>query len=411
MNPAIIVFYSIFFCFLTFINLQAQGGKRVYDIKADESPKKSNIQESFIFSKFDKGKSEQLKKTTAVNSNDIVLSKYSGVVDGLLALKIPNGPQDYFAVRYEIPAGITAPYSVSQVRFYNSDSQTIWPFILVTQANENNHPDLNNPIAEFNNVSGPNLDFLTISTNITINNLDDIFFVIQMPPGESFGIPGGEDNGPAIGAELTSNAGQIPGNLYSTDGNIFYDLTNFNLAVELTVKEAIVTGLVFHVERSTGNVSSQGSFIPSGADLAEYIKVSEAVEPGDIVELHPSKSQHYRKARGKNQRIAGIITTNPGLILGNNVEKIKPLFDKSTGKAFQSETVIHPSLALLGRVPVKATTENGPIRSGDLLTVSSKPGYAMRCEEASACEGTLVGKALEGLEKSDGLILTLVMAH
>ena len=35
-------------------------------------------------------------------------------------------------------------------------------------------------------------------------------------------------------------------------------------------------------------------------------------------------------------------------------------------------------LALMGRVPVKATAENGLIRPGDLLTVSSKPGYAMR---------------------------------
>ena len=52
-------------------------------------------------------------------------------------------------------------------------------------------------------------------------------------------------------------------------------------------------------------------------------------------------------------------------------------------------------LALLGRVPVKATTENGPIRIGDLLTVSSsKAGYAMRCLVAKECEGVIIGKAL-----------------
>ena len=69
----------------------------------------------------------------------------------------------------------------------------------------------------------------------------------------------------------------------------------------------------------------------------------------------------------------------------------------------------HPLLALIGRVPVKATAENGPIRIGDLLTSSSKPGYAMRCSKAKLCEGTIIGKSLESLETGEGLILMLIM--
>ncbi|MCS7198074.1 MAG: hypothetical protein NZ930_05290 [Candidatus Bipolaricaulota bacterium] len=65
-------------------------------------------------------------------------------------------------------------------------------------------------------------------------------------------------------------------------------------------------------------------------------------------------------------------------------------------------------LALLGRVPVKATTENGPIRPGDLLTSSSKPGYAMRCASSYVCEGALLGKALEALNVGEGVILMLL---
>ena len=42
-------------------------------------------------------------------------------------------------------------------------------------------------------------------------------------------------------------------------------------------------------------------------------------------------------------------------------------------------------LTLMGRVPVKVTTENGPIHLGDLLTISSKPVYAMRCAPARGC--------------------------
>jgi hypothetical protein len=69
------------------------------------------------------------------------------------------------------------------------------------------------------------------------------------------------------------------------------------------------------------------------------------------------------------------------------------------------------ALALIGRVPVKATTENGPIRPGDLLVSASKPGYAMRCASAQSCEGAVLGKALQSLEKSYGLVMMLVIAH
>lgn len=66
-------------------------------------------------------------------------------------------------------------------------------------------------------------------------------------------------------------------------------------------------------------------------------------------------------------------------------------------------------LALMGRVPVKVTTENGAIRPGDLLTVSTRPGYAARCAKANECDGVFIGKTLEGLETEEGMILVLVM--
>ncbi len=68
-----------------------------------------------------------------------------------------------------------------------------------------------------------------------------------------------------------------------------------------------------------------------------------------------------------------------------------------------------PFLALMGRVYVKATAENGPIRPGDLLVSASLPGYAMRCSEPSRCEGAILGKALEPLEAGTGRILMLLL--
>jgi len=87
-----------------------------------------------------------------------------------------------------------------------------------------------------------------------------------------------------------------------------------------------------------------------------------------------------------------VISTRPGVILGAR--------GRSEGQVL---------LALVGRVPVKATAENGPIRPGDLLTSASKPGYAMRCENAQRCEGAIIGKALESLDEGAGVIVMLVM--
>jgi len=60
-------------------------------------------------------------------------------------------------------------------------------------------------------------------------------------------------------------------------------------------------------------------------------------------------------------------------------------------------------LALSGRVPCKVSAENGPIRPGDLLTVSSTPGHAMRASEP----GTVIGTALQSLDEGEGRILVL----
>jgi hypothetical protein len=64
-------------------------------------------------------------------------------------------------------------------------------------------------------------------------------------------------------------------------------------------------------------------------------------------------------------------------------------------------------LAILGIVQVKASAENGPIRPGDLLTTSSTPGHAMKATEPKI--GTVIGKALEGLDEGTGVIKMLVM--
>jgi subtilisin family serine protease len=215
-------------------------------------------------------------------------------------------------------------------------------------------------------------------------------------------------------------------------------ILNNTMAVQWsTVSPCTDTGAIFRVERTTGNACADGSWNPGGADVAEFISASEALQAGDLVEFDPHHPKHYRRTREPySALVAGVISTRPGLVLGLRLsERPTPLapslkgmgdspltLGEGTGErsalllsgvsisklATQTQSE-RPLLALLGRVPVKATTENGPIRAGDLLTSSSKPGYAMRCESAAQCEGAIIGKALEALEEGEGVILMIVM--
>jgi hypothetical protein len=169
------------------------------------------------------------------------------------------------------------------------------------------------------------------------------------------------------------------------------------------------------------------------------------VTPGDLVELDPERPGRYRKAREPySTLVAGVISTAPGITMGGAArERPLPALRLSlrlrevvahkpspisisllANNAFVSQGITlqwtikgvltqletdHPLLALIGVVPVKATTENGPIRPGDLLVSSSVPGYVMRCADLNKCEGAIVGKALEPLEEGTGLIEMLVM--
>ena len=143
--------------------------------------------------------------------------------------------------------------------------------------------------------------------------------------------------------------------------------------------------------------SGSGSFNTGrGADLAERIDASETLEAGDLLEIDPQSPGLYRKTRDPSTEFAvGVVTSMPAITLANQ-----------PGAVGEDP---RPLLALMGRVPVKATTENGPIRVGDLLVSSSTPGAVMRCDEPEGCSGTLVGKALEALEHGDGMIEVLLM--
>jgi len=144
---------------------------------------------------------------------------------------------------------------------------------------------------------------------------------------------------------------------------------------------------------------SDGTFHVSSADVAERINTSEWVKPGNVVEIDPDHPGFFRKTSSPySMKVAGIVSTSPGVVLGNS-------FDATADKWEDNR----PVLAIAGRVPVKATTENGPIQVGDLLVSSSTPGVAMKGSDRSACLGATIGKAMESLESETGVIMAQVM--
>jgi hypothetical protein len=93
--------------------------------------------------------------------------------------------------------------------------------------------------------------------------------------------------------------------------------------------------------------------------------------------------------------IAGVVSAQPGLILG----------EAGAGKVM---------VTMSGRVIVNVDASKYPIRIGDLLVTSNRPGMAMRSRPIKIGgklihrPGTIIGKALEALPKGKGRILVLV---
>jgi len=139
-----------------------------------------------------------------------------------------------------------------------------------------------------------------------------------------------------------------------------------------------------------------------GGDLAEWYDTVEGVEAGDVVALSVSTTQYnsrlglqkisvLEKARA-GSKVVGIVASAPFETMGADI---------------LSGSKRPRPIALAGRVPVKVSSENGPIVVGDQLTVSSQSGIAMRATKA----GLTIGTALEDMvcaAEGDCTVLALV---
>jgi len=132
-----------------------------------------------------------------------------------------------------------------------------------------------------------------------------------------------------------------------------------------------------------------------GADIAEYYPVlDKSIEAGDIIRVSneggivSASSTKYligKSSKPYDSKILGVISSDAAIILN------------SAGGTNPENNEIARPVALVGRVPVKVSLENGTIEKGDYLTSSLIPGVAMKATRS----GQTIGIALESLQEVD----------
>ena len=138
------------------------------------------------------------------------------------------------------------------------------------------------------------------------------------------------------------------------------------------------------------------SVTTTGLDYAENYPTTATnpPQPGELVTLLASPTGNnslvVRTTSAYQNPLIGIVSTEPGYTLDDagNYTKV--------------------TVALAGRVPLKVSTENGPIMIGDRLVASSTPGVAMKGTHA----GYSVGTAMEKYDNTDptaiGSVITFI---
>ncbi|MBX4211563.1 MAG: hypothetical protein KW806_02100, partial [Candidatus Yanofskybacteria bacterium] len=143
-----------------------------------------------------------------------------------------------------------------------------------------------------------------------------------------------------------------------------------------------------------GSAGCTGSNAPTSGciDYAEsFPTIDLSLQAGEIVTLDHNGTNVVRA--NHKDGVIGIVSTNPATLITGSGFK--------WGAAANEPIPGFVPIALAGRVPVKITSENGVIVSGDRLTVSAtQPGYAMKATSS----GMTIGIVMESIDANTVLV-------
>jgi Peptidase_G2, IMC autoproteolytic cleavage domain len=199
----------------------------------------------------------------------------------------------------------------------------------------------------------------------------------------------------ALFVQNSSNA-----NLLSVrdDGNVGVGTNNPTHKLEVGGDTNVTGNLTV---AGTGNITASGAITGATVnatyqDVAEWVPSTQKLSAGTVVVLDTGKTNHVlASTKAYDTGVAGVVSDSPGVILGQGgADKVK--------------------VATTGRVKVRVDATRAPIHVGDLLVTSEAEGVAMKSIPVDLGgtqihrPGTIIGKALEPLEKGTGEILVLL---
>ena len=180
-----------------------------------------------------------------------------------------------------------------------------------------------------------------------------------------------------------------------SNGFIGIGTSNPGSKLHLVKTDATNSEQVFKISTSTSgsifSVLGNGDFRYDGAgstpsaDYAEYFATRDTdLVSGEVVCVDIERENSVKRCeRTADGNVMGIVSSQPAII-GN-------------AQAGYANNPRYKVIGMLGQVPARVSTENGPIRPGDSLTSASIPGYAMRANPGDST----VGVALEGFVSSE----------
>ena len=180
--------------------------------------------------------------------------------------------------------------------------------------------------------------------------------------------------------------------LFAETGNGLHFATNGSATQVMTITAAGNVGVgtsspatKLHI---VGELRVDGNIAAKYQDVAEWVDAVEPLEAGTVVIIDDTAANRVKAShKSYDTRVAGAISPQPGLVLGEGGE----------GRVLVAQS---------GRVRIKADARHGAIKPGDLLVTAPRAGYAMKSKNPKP--GTVLGKALEPLEKGTGEILVLL---